>query len=132
MPRSGTWTGGWDPSINRRWHLTFHLETGALRPPVVTFVERAGSWLGTGLSPELFPFWALSAEVPLLSTIVASSGCRSQSGGAFSESSNEVMISLNFFSPVRSWTYRHTGVAIHTDMATCTTWFNDFSPSATN
>jgi hypothetical protein len=37
---------GWDPSIHRRWHFTFHLETGALRPPVVTFVERVGSWLG--------------------------------------------------------------------------------------
>jgi hypothetical protein len=31
--------GGRDPSIHRRWHLAFHLEMGALRPPVVTFAE---------------------------------------------------------------------------------------------
>jgi hypothetical protein len=28
-----------DPSIHRRWHLAFHLVTGALRPPVVTLAE---------------------------------------------------------------------------------------------
>jgi hypothetical protein len=33
----------WDPSIHRRWHHAFHLETGTLRPPVVTFAERARS-----------------------------------------------------------------------------------------
>jgi hypothetical protein len=26
-----------NPSIHRRWYPTFHLEMGALRPPVVTF-----------------------------------------------------------------------------------------------
>jgi hypothetical protein len=46
---------GQDPSICRRWHLTFHLEAGALRPPVVTFAEREGSWLGAGLTPRLSP-----------------------------------------------------------------------------
>jgi hypothetical protein len=111
MPRSGVWTGGWDPSIHRRWHLTFHLKMGALRPPVVTFAERAGSWLGVGLSPKMSPFWAFSAEVLLLSTSVASSGCRPQSGGALSESSNEVMMSLILFCPVSKvpdiQTYRH-------------------------
>jgi hypothetical protein len=30
---------GQDPSIHRRWHFTFHLEVGALRPPVVTLAE---------------------------------------------------------------------------------------------
>jgi hypothetical protein len=30
---------------------------------------------------------------------------------------------------VRSWTYKHD---IHTDMTSCITWFNDFSPSATD
>jgi hypothetical protein len=83
-----------------RWHPIFHLEMGALRPPVVTFAERAGSLLGEGLSPSLSPFWAFSAEVPFLSTMVESSGCRPQLGGALSESSNEVMVSLIFFPPV--------------------------------
>jgi hypothetical protein len=32
-----------NPSIPRRWHPAFLLEMGALRPPVVTFAERAGS-----------------------------------------------------------------------------------------
>jgi hypothetical protein len=45
-----------DPSIRRRWHPAFHLETGALRPPVVTFAERAGSQREVGLSPGLSPF----------------------------------------------------------------------------
>jgi hypothetical protein len=31
-----------DTSIHRRWHPPFHLEMGALRPPVVTFSEKAG------------------------------------------------------------------------------------------
>jgi hypothetical protein len=43
------------PINPRRWHLAFHLEMGALRPPVVTFAERAGSWLGVGLTPVLSP-----------------------------------------------------------------------------
>jgi hypothetical protein len=73
---------------------------GALRPPVVTFAERVGSQLGAGLTLGPSPFWAFSAEVPLLSTMVVSSGCRPQSGGVLSESSNEVMMSLIFFSPV--------------------------------
>jgi hypothetical protein len=30
---------GWDPSIHRSWHLTFHLAAGALKPPVVTLAE---------------------------------------------------------------------------------------------
>jgi hypothetical protein len=99
-----------DPSIHRRWHPTFHLEMRALRPSVVTFAERAGSQLGTGLSPKLTPFRAFSVEVPLLSTMVASSGCRPQLGEALSEGSNEVMMSLTFFSSVSKFpviVYRH-------------------------
>jgi hypothetical protein len=81
---------------------------------VVTFAERAGSWLGAGLSPGLSPFWAFSVEGPLLSTIVESSGCRPQLGEVLSESSNEVMMSLIFFSPVSKVTviiYRY-GLAV--------------------
>jgi hypothetical protein len=88
----------------------FHLETGTLRPPVVTFAERAGSWWGLGLSPGLSPFWAFSVEEPLLSTMVASSGCRPQLGGALPESCNEVMVSfilLSLFSNVPVIVYRH-------------------------
>jgi hypothetical protein len=43
--------------------------------------------------------------------MVASSGCRPQSGGALSESSNEVMMSLTFFSLVSNVlviVYRHS------------------------
>jgi hypothetical protein len=85
MPRTGTWTGGRDPSIHRRWHLSFHLEVGALRPPVVTFAKRAGSQLGEGLIPMLFPLKHSMQKFP--STMVANSRCRPQSGGG----SNEVM-----------------------------------------
>jgi hypothetical protein len=78
----------WNPSIHRRWHPAFHLEMGALRTPVVTFAERARSQWGLGLSPWLSPFWAFPAEVPLLSTMVASLGRRPQLGGALPESCN--------------------------------------------
>jgi hypothetical protein len=46
-----------NPSIHERWHPTFHLETGALRPLMVTFAERARSQWGG----------AVSQTVPLLS-----------------------------------------------------------------
>jgi hypothetical protein len=108
MPRSGAWTGGWDTSIHRRLHLASHLEIGALRPPVVTFAERAGSQLGVELTPGLSPLSILCRSVP--SVQVASSGCRPQLGQALSESSNEVMMSLIFFSPVSNVpviVYRH-------------------------
>jgi hypothetical protein len=75
-----------NPSIHRGWHLTYHLEMEVLRPPVVTFAEGARSWWGLGLSPRLSPFWAFPAEVPILFTMVASSGYRPPSGGALSES----------------------------------------------
>jgi hypothetical protein len=62
MPRSRAWTGGQDPSIHRRWHLAFHLEVGALRPPVVTLAE-GRVLVGGGV---------ISQAVPLLSNL-----CRS-------------------------------------------------------
>jgi hypothetical protein len=86
----------WDPSIHRRWHPAFHLEMGALRPPVVTLAERAGLWRVVGLSPGLFPFLAFSAEVSLLSIMAANSRCRLQLGGALFESYNEVIVLLSF------------------------------------
>jgi hypothetical protein len=98
---------GQDPSIHRRWHLAFHLETGALTPPVNTFGERAGSQLGAGLTPRLSPLLSILWRGALLSTMVASSGCRPQLGGG----SNEVMVSLIFFSPVSNVliiVYRHS------------------------
>jgi hypothetical protein len=52
------------PSIHRRWHIVFHLEMGSLRPPVVTFAERAGSQLGAGLSPGLSPLSILCRGAP--------------------------------------------------------------------
>jgi hypothetical protein len=55
--------------------------------------------------------------MPLLSTMVASSGYRPQSG----RGSNEVMMSLIFLS-----------VSNVTDMASRISWSNDFSPSATD
>jgi hypothetical protein len=107
-PRNGVWTGGRDPSIYRRWHLAFHLEAGALRLPVVTLAEGRVPVGGRAVSRAVPPY-AFSAGVPILSTMVASSGYRPQMGGALSESSNEAMVSLIFFSPVRrSWTYRHS------------------------
>jgi hypothetical protein len=57
--------------------------------------------------------------MPLLSTMVANSRCRSQLGGG----SNEVM-SLLFLSV--------SNVLVYTDMASCISWSSDFSPSATN
>jgi hypothetical protein len=99
-----------DPSIHRRWHPTFHLEMGALRPPVVTFAERVGSLWRLGLSPRLFPFWAFFAEVPLLFTMVVSSGHRPQSGWAPSESCGEVIVSFTLFflfNNVPVTVYRH-------------------------
>jgi hypothetical protein len=77
-----------DPSIHRRWHPTFHLEMGALRPPVVTFAEVASSQWGLGLYPGLSPFGAFLVEVPLLSTIVASLGYRPPLGGVLPEGCN--------------------------------------------
>jgi hypothetical protein len=59
--------------IHRQWHPTFHLGTGTLKPPVVTFAEKARSRWGPGLSPGLSPFWAFPVEVPLLSTMAANS-----------------------------------------------------------
>jgi hypothetical protein len=67
---------------------------GALRPPVVTLAEHRVPVGGGAVS------WPFSAEVPLLPTMVASSGYRPQLGGILSESSNEAMVSLIFFSPV--------------------------------
>jgi hypothetical protein len=61
----------WDLSIHRRWCPTFHPEMGAFRPPVVTFANRERSQWGMG-PPGLSPFWAFPAEVPLLSTMIAS------------------------------------------------------------
>jgi hypothetical protein len=100
----------WNPSIHRKWHSTFHLEMGALRPPVVTFAERAGSQWGLRLFPGLSPFWSFSTEVSLLSTMVASLGCRLQSGGALPESCDEVMVFFTLFflfSNVLVIVYRH-------------------------
>jgi hypothetical protein len=58
--------GGQDPPIHRRWHLAFHLEMGALRPPVATLAEKAGSWLGVGLSPGLSPLSIFCRSAPPL------------------------------------------------------------------
>jgi hypothetical protein len=83
---------------------------GAIRPPVVTFAERARSQWGPGLSPGLSPFWAFSVEVPLLSTMVASSRYRPQLGGALPESCDEVMVPFILFflfSDVLVIVYRH-------------------------
>jgi hypothetical protein len=88
-----------DPSIHRRRYLAFHLVTGALRPPVVTLAESRVLVGGRAVS-QAVPPEAFSAEVPLMSTMVAGSGYRPQSGGALSQSSNEAMVSLIFFSPV--------------------------------
>jgi hypothetical protein len=77
MLRSGAWTGGLGTHQSIGGGTpTFHLEMGALRPPVVTFAERAGFQLGVGLSPGLPPFWAFSVEVPFLPTMAANLGCR--------------------------------------------------------
>jgi hypothetical protein len=70
---------------------------GVLRLPVVTLAERAGAHRVVGLFPGPSPFWAFSAEVPLLSIMAASSGCKPQSSEAISESCNEVMVFLVFF-----------------------------------
>jgi hypothetical protein len=118
MPRSGAWTGGQDPSIHRRKHPTFHLGRGQLDCGYLA--EKAGSRFGAELSPGLSPFWTFSAEVPLLSTMVTSSGCRPQSGGALSENSNEVMMALTFFSPVRE-----DLVIVQRQGSSCTSWSND-------
>jgi hypothetical protein len=83
---------------------------GSLKPPVVTFAKMARSQWGPGLSLRLLPFWAFPVEVPLLSTMVASSGCGPQSGGALPEICNEVMVfSILFFlfSNVLVIVYRH-------------------------
>jgi hypothetical protein len=69
---------------------------------VVTFAERAGSWWSPGLSPRLSPFWVFSAEIPLLSTKVASLGYRPQSGGTLPESCDEVMVSFILLSLFRN------------------------------
>jgi hypothetical protein len=45
-----------DPSIHRRRHSAFRLETRALGPPVVTFEEGARSWWGLRVYPWLSPF----------------------------------------------------------------------------
>jgi hypothetical protein len=42
-----------DPSIQGRWHLTFHPEMGALRPPMVALTDGAWSRKGLGLSAGL-------------------------------------------------------------------------------
>jgi hypothetical protein len=90
-----------DLSIHKRWHLTFCLETGELRPPVVTFAAGTGSQWG-------------ARDVPLLGIpcgsappvhMVANSGCRALLGGALPESCDQVMILFLSFSLflVRSW-----------------------------
>jgi hypothetical protein len=99
-----------DISIHRRWHSAFHLEMGALRPPVVNFVERAGSRWGQGLSPRLSPFWAFPAEVPQYTMVGGTSGCRSLLGGALPEGCDEVMVSFilfSLFSGIPVIVYRH-------------------------
>jgi hypothetical protein len=105
---------GRDPSIHKRWHLTFHLEAGALRPPVVTFAERIGSQLGVGLSPKLSP----------LSSILCRNAPPVHRGSRFriqapvrwvlSESSNDAMVSLIFLSPVNKVPDIQTYVYIQT------------------
>jgi hypothetical protein len=82
------------PLIHRRWLPAFHLEMGALRPPVVIFAERAGSQWRPGLSPGLSPFWAFSAEVPLL----VHNGGRHAPPNSSPESCDEVMVSYPFLS----------------------------------
>jgi hypothetical protein len=92
------WTGGWDPSIHRRWLLAFHLEMEALRPPVVIFAERAGSWLGAGLSPGLSPLSILCRIVPP----VHYGRCKPQSGGGSNEVLSLILLSVSNV-PVITW-----------------------------
>jgi hypothetical protein len=116
----------WDPSTHRRWLSIFHLEMGALRPPVVTFAERTRSQWGLGLSPRLSPLWGFPEEVPHLSTMVASSGHRPLWGGHSLRAAMRSCCPLSFsFFLVRSWLQ-------YTDMASCISWSSDFSPSATD
>jgi hypothetical protein len=116
-----------DPTIHRRWHPPFHLETGDLDLQWLPLQRGQGPSWGLGLSSWLSPFWAFSAEVPFLSTMVASLGCRPQSGGALPKSCNEVMVSFLSFS-----LFLVMSQLQDTDMASCISWSNDFSPSVTD
>jgi hypothetical protein len=60
-----------DPSIQERWHPTFHLEMGALRAPMFSLTYGAWSQREPGLSPGLPPSLTFSTEVSFLSTLVA-------------------------------------------------------------
>jgi hypothetical protein len=118
MPRSGAWTGGWDLSIHRRWHLTFHLEMGALRPPVVTFAERAGSWLGAGLTPRLSPPKHSLQKCPSCPPWPQTQDVGpSRVGGAM----RSCLLSFSLLVLSRLW---------YTEMASCISWSNDYSPLA--
>jgi hypothetical protein len=44
-----------NPSIQRRWHPTFHLEMGTLKPPVVALTYGPWSWRELRLSPGMPP-----------------------------------------------------------------------------
>jgi hypothetical protein len=80
------------PSIWWQGHLDFQW----------LLLQRAGSWLGVGLSP-------LKHSLQKCPSCPASSGYRLQLGGALSESNNETMVSLIFsLLLLRSWTYRHS------------------------
>jgi hypothetical protein len=60
-----------DPSMQGRWHPSFHLEMEALRPPVVALTYGFWSRRGPGLSPRLPTSLTLSMEVSFLSALVA-------------------------------------------------------------
>jgi hypothetical protein len=99
MLRRRDYTGGLGPTNSYIWrwgHLDLCREGRVLQE--------------VGLSPRLSPFWAFSVEVPLLSTMVASSDCKPQLDRTLPECFIEVTVFLVFFPPfsnVLVLVYRH-------------------------